>query len=123
MLRQIDKVKVGHARCVCHGHYVRKVGNQMISEFPIHDGNCLRTEKEVLEEGSELHNKATALFALHGETTPEEKAQILRRYGMPFRTFQAGNIKSNYVGRTTVDDQIVGINEDIFFSGELVAIR
>lgn len=118
------KVRVGNARCMCHGHHVRKADDgQLVSEFGVHDGNRTYIERTVLKESDPLYQKATALFRLHNEEIgTQEKIEILRLYGRPFRTFVSGRIKSAYIGDVTVDGRTVAADEKIFISGDLIAI-
>lgn len=116
----LNKVRVGNARCMCHGHYVRrgKHGN-LTSEFGIHDGNRTYIEKTPLKKGDVLYKKAKALFRLHDESlSVEEQKKILKEYGFYFMTFTHGIIKSGHIGRTTVDGHIVGPDEGVYHHGD-----
>ncbi|RJQ32812.1 MAG: hypothetical protein C4589_00325 [Peptococcaceae bacterium] len=118
-----NKVRVGNARCMCHGHYVsRNEARELTSEFGTHDGGHTYIEKSPIIKGDLLYNKAIALFELHDGGVPvDRQLAILREYGEPFKTFTIGNIESNFIGHATVDGKIVEVGDKIYHNGGLIA--
>ncbi|NTW75307.1 MAG: hypothetical protein HGB34_00155 [Candidatus Moranbacteria bacterium] len=110
----INRVRVGNARCVCHGHYVARSASGFVSEFGVHDGARTYIKKNPVDPDSELYSQADALFRLWNENiSTAEAVDILRKHGdTMFHTF----VGSNFVGRRTVDGLTVVLGDYVFAS-------